>query len=81
MKHFLLHPVVNIINFGFSLKLNHAALDSLEITIILSFFGNYSRILKKEKRDSNSENIEDFRKVQRQNYRKIAKVSLKPFNS
>ena len=42
------------------------------------FFENVSS--KKEEKHSNSENIEDFSKVNRQNDIKIAKVSFKPFS-
>ena len=53
----------------------------LEITSVLSLFENFPLILEKEEKHSNSDNIEDLRKVQRQTYSKIAKVSLKPFIS
>ena len=44
------------------------------------FFENLFGIRKKEEKRSNSENTEHFRKAQRQNYSKIAKVSLKPIS-
>ena len=49
--------------------------------IVLSFFRKFSPILKKEEKHCNFKNIENFRKVQRQIYCKIVKVSLKPFSS
>ena len=42
---------------------------------------NFSRVLEKEDKHSNYENIKDFRTVQRQNKSRIAKVSLKPLSS
>ena len=47
----------------------------------LKFFRKFSLIRKKEEKYCNSENIEDFRKVQRQIYCKIVQVFLKPFSS
>ena len=47
--------------------------------VVLSFF-SFSSILKNDENFSTSENSADFRKVQRQTYSKIAKVSLKSFN-
>ena len=38
-------------------------------------------MLKKEEKHCNSENTEDFRKVQRQIFFKIVQVSLRPFSS
>ena len=49
--------------------------------ILLSFFQKFSLILKEEENRSNSENIEDFRNVQRQIYGKIIQVSLKLFST
>ena len=49
--------------------------------MVLSFFRKLSRNLKKEEKHCNSENIEDFRNVQRQIYFKIVQVSSKPFGS
>ena len=63
------------------LKIIDLLSTGLELTIILSFFRKFSRILKKEETRCDSENIEDFRKVQRQIYCKIVKVSSKPFSS
>ena len=64
------------------LKLFDLSSTGLEITIILNFFENFPEFLKKKTNTVyNSQNIEDFRKVQRQSYCKIAKVSLKPFSS
>ena len=54
----------------------HVAPNSLEITTVSSIF-----IPVKEEKHSNSENLEDLRKVQKQNYGMIAIVSLKPFSS
>ena len=45
------------------------------------FFENFLEFLKKEEKHCNSENIEDFRKVQRQIYCKIVQISLKQFSS
>ena len=44
-------------------------------------FENFSLILETKEKQSSSENIENFRKVQQQNYSKIAKDSLEPFSS
>ena len=49
--------------------------------LVLTFFENFLEFLKKEEKDCNSENIEDFRKVQRQIYCKIVQVSVEPFGS
>ena len=43
-------------------------------------FRKFSLILKKEETRCSSENIDDFRKVQRQIYFKIGKVFVKPFS-
>ena len=65
----------------------------VSLKIILSFvnrFRNYGsfkflfeNVLEslKRRKTLNSENIEDFRKVQQQIYFKIVPVSLKPFSS
>ena len=50
------------------LKLFDLSSTSLEITIVSIFSRIFSRILKKEERHCNSENIEDFSKVQRHIY-------------
>ena len=52
----------------------------LEITIVLSFFENFLKFLKKKK-NTVILNIKDFRKVQRQIYCKIVQVFLKSFSS
>ena len=52
-----------------------------EVTMVLSSLTNFSWIPEKEEKHFDSENIEDFRKVQRQNYSKIAKFSFKSFSS
>ena len=49
----------------------------LEITIVLNLYRKFSLIIKNEEKYCNSENIEDFRRVQRQIYCEIVKVSLK----
>ena len=65
-----------------SWKLFHVALlNGFEIATILSFFlKSFLKFSQKEKK-FNAEHIEDFRKVQRQNYYKIARVSLKSLSS
>ena len=57
-----------------SSKINDLLSTGLEITIVLSFFRAFSCILKKEEKHCNSENTEDFRKVQRQIYCKAVQL-------
>ena len=49
--------------------------------ISLKFFRKFSLVLKREEKHCNSEIFEDYRNVQRQIFRKIVQVSLKPFSS
>ena len=58
------------------IHLNCKSSTGLEVTIVSSFFRKLSSTLNKEKKHCNSENIEDFRKVQRQVYCKIVKDSF-----
>ena len=80
-KNFAWCHIVGIHKLWFSWKLFDLSSTGLEIAIVLSFFRKCSWILKKEEKHCSSENIEDFRKVQRQIYCKIVQVSLKPFSS
>ena len=52
--------------------------NGLDIVKILRFLKMFL-LLSKKKNNTLTLKIEDFRKVQQQNYCKIAKVSLKPF--
>ena len=49
----------------------------LEIATVFSFFETFFLILEKEEKHSDTENIEDLSKVQRQNGSNVAQVSLK----
>ena len=80
-KHLLDAILSASTNCGFLRKLFHVASDGLEISVVLSFSDNISWIPAKEAKHSNTEKIDDFRKVQWQNYGKLAKVSLNPFSS
>ena len=48
---------------------------------VFKHFLKILRIPERQKKLYYSDNIEAFRKVERQNYSKIAKVSLKPFST
>ena len=64
-KTFAWYHTLDVHKLCFSGKLFDVSSKSLEITVVLSFFQHFSWILKKEEKHSNSENIEDFWKVQR----------------
>ena len=76
-KSFAWYHIVGIHKLWFSWKLFDLPSTGLEITIVLSFLENFLEFLKKEEKHCNSENSEDFRKVQRQIYCKIVQVSFK----